>query len=361
MKLTHLCRSLLFVIMGTACVDIQGPAMEDLGAGDVLAEVQIRSSAILVEIDDSLQIDFDLVAANNERIPYDQDNIKWSSTASQIVAVTNTGMIHGRAVSSGPIKIGVQYVHKYVTRTDTVNVYVTDGRVDANAIRLISLDSSRVGSNSPYGIPRVRVDLYKDGALVEKGALIPIQITAPAVATLDRVGGPDSEPVYRIQNNKSLIGKFWIRASVNLYGNEVEDSLGFTGLYGSLTSGISIYTVPANNPPPIPILDTIPLNLNQICGVQLILNLSTEMVDVVFSDSTVSSTACRPGDADFRGYGLPFYGEFIGGNVASMPPMSLAVRKTNTPGVVSHTVRKSATKETLPWFIGHIQQVDVDE
>lgn len=351
----------LVLLLGAACVDIQGPEMEVLAPSDVLAEIKIRSSAIMIAKGDSHQIGFDLIAMNEDTIPVDWKSIKWISSESQIVSVDSTGLVRGLEVSDGPILVATEYHHKYVTKVDTVRIYVTDGRIDADQIRLVALDSTRVGGFGVYGTPRVRVDLFKGGTLVEKGALIPIQVDAPAVADVDGEGGPSMEPVYRIRNEKYLIGKFWVRASLNLYGNEVNDSLSFTGLYNDLPiPAIGAVDIPPNYSEPIPVLDTLPLHLYQLCAAQLILNVSSEPVDIVFSDSTASATGCLLGPPDaLNSFGLPVHGEIIGGNVINMPPFSIAFRKSNTPGVISFRIRKSATKEYIPWFIGHIKQVDV--
>jgi hypothetical protein len=354
-------QSVLFLGLLAACVDIQGPAMEQLPPSDILAEVRIRSNAIMIEEGDSLQVEFDLIAMNNDRIPLDPNNIKWESRESQIVSVSPTGMIYGRSVSSAPVFVIVEYVHKYVTKRDTVSVYVTDGRIDANGIKLVALDSNRIGGIGFNGAPRVRIDLYKDGTLVQKGALIPIQIDPPAKATADAMGGPDNEPVYRITNQDLLIGKFWIRSSLNLYGNEVNDSILFTGLYSDFVlPAITALTVAPNSGLPVPLLDTVPINTYQVCAINLILNLSMETVDVIFSDSTASPTGCAPGDpAILSAIGLPAYGDFIGGNVLSLPPFMGAIRRSNTTGVIVFRIRKSSTKEELPWFAGHFEQKDV--
>jgi hypothetical protein len=242
-------------------------------------------------------------------------------------------------------------------------VYVTDGIIDANEIKLVALDSTRVGGMGDVsGKPRVRIDLYKDGALVRKGALIPLQVDAPATASADIQGGPDREPVYRIINQKLLLGKFWIRSSLNLYGNEVSDSVSFTGLYGDAASFISVTTIPPNAVISPPILDTIPLKTYQLCAGATILNMSSDSIDVIFSDSTASSTGCAPGNGAMLAF-PPFssYGEHIGGHVLNIPPMSVALRRSNTSGVISYTVRKSATKEPIPFFVSHWRQRDFED
>lgn len=358
------CKILILSSFIIGCVDIQGPEREPLEPGDVLSEIKIRSNAIMIANGDSLQIPFDIIATNNDLLPVDLEKIRWKSLEAQVVSVSPSGVVKGLNISNGPIFVAVQYSYNDVTRHDTVSVYVTNGRIDANELKLIALDSTRVGGvGSSGGTPRVRIDLYKDGFLVEKGALIPIQVDAPATATAAALGGPDGEPVYHITNQRSLLGKFWIRSSLNLYGNEVNDSISFTGLYGDFVlPAISAYEVSPGSEPPIPILDTIALRTFQLCAPWLILNLSMETIDVVFSDSTAQSTDCDTGDsAVVTGVGLPAHGIFIGGNVTNMPPFSAAVRKSRTAGIISYSMRKSSDKQLLPWFASRMEQQDVQD
>ncbi len=364
MNIANTLKCFFLLLLSSACVDMQSPEMDSLEPSDVFAEVKIRSEAIMIAEGDSHQIEFELIAMNEDAIPLNPDAIKWTSAESNIVSVSNTGVIQGLQVSSSPIIVEVKYTHKYVTMFDTVRVYVTDGKIDADGIRLISLDSSRVGGTAAFGAPRIRVDLYKTGALVKKGSLIPIQIDPPAEFRVDGTGGPDSEPVYRITNSKILIGKFWIRASLNLYGVEVEDSLQFTGLYGDQSGSLWIANIPADYNAPVPVLDTMPLPLFQPCSIVAILNLSSIAIDVIFSDSMASSTECAAAPASYFPPPSPILthlGEFIGGNVINVPPWGQAIRRSSTLGVIEYSVRKTDTKQIIPWYANHFKQVDVNE
>lgn len=359
MNFNSLFKSSLLLVLGAACVDVEGPVLERLGEGDILSELRIRSSGIMIEKGDSHQIMFDLIAVNNDTIPIDPTLVKWTTAESQILPVSSSGMIRGLAVSAVPINVIVEYEHKYVTRYDTVSVYVTDGRLDVNSIKLVALDSTRIGAFA-FPLPRVRVDLFKDGSLVKKGALIPVQIDKPAKITPDPTGGPDREPVYRMDNSANLIGRFWIRSSLNLYGNEVSDSLKLTGLYGSLILPfVNINNIPLQ----VPVLDTVPLNRYQVCAPYMILNLTyTDTVDVLFSDSTASSSGCDLGPpSPWAGAGFTDFGGFVGGNVLRIPPRHAASRKSRTVGIISYKVRKHGTQEIIPWLTHHIQQIDVQD
>lgn len=365
MRFDRLWKCSILIAAVSGCVDVGGPEMPPLASNDILAEISVRSRAIMIAQGDSHQIQFDLIAMNEGVIPYNIDNITWVSQDPLIVSVNEHGVLYGADITDDPVQVTVSYNHNYVTKFDTVSIYVTNGRIDANEIRLIAIDSTRVGGSGMFGNPRVRVDLYKNGSLVRKGALIPITVEEPAEAIVDGFGGPDREPVYRITNMRYLIGKFWVRSSLNLYGNEVNDSLSFTGLNNDfINPAIGIWPVADPLNPPVTVLDTMPLNLYQLCAMQMIMNLSMDAVDIVYSDSAASPTGCDPvpeSQLDSMNLGFPRYGQFIGGNVLNMPPYSLAFRKSSTAGIVSYRVRKSATGEYLPTFTNHLKQADVQD
>lgn len=349
----------LVVLLGIACVDIQGPEREALSPSEIFSQVKINSSAIMIAKGDSHSIAVGVYAMSGSSIPIDPDSIQWSSSDAQTVRVSSTGTIYGLKVSSSPVQVIVSYKHKYVTKSDTANVYVTDSVIDANAIRLVSLDSNRVGFLGAL-LPRVRVDLYKGTERVEYGALaIPVQVDQPASELMDITGGPDNDPVYLITNFRSLIGKFWVRASLNLYGNEVSDSIPFTGLYPG-ARGVLVSALPAEQVASTTILDTLPLNLYQPCSVITITNQSADTIDVVFSDSTASSVHCA-GAPSLLIFPFPYLGSFIGGNILSLPPSYVAQRQSATRGIIVYRIRKSSTKEFLPYFTGHYKQLEPDE
>src|SRR5690606_5210360 len=153
---------------------------------------------------------------------------------------------------------------------DTVSVYVTENRIDANEIKLVVIDSTRTGGYGTGGLPRVRVDLYKNGSLVEKGSSIPLQVDLPVTAIPDNTGGPDAEPVYRIRNDKLFIGYFWVRSSLNLYGNEVRDSVRFQGLHNDQGfPAPTFYDVSDPNKPTL--LDTLAIMNYQLCAVVMVM------------------------------------------------------------------------------------------
>ncbi len=359
-------RSLIGLLLGSTvygCVDIKGPMLGDLHPSEVLSSARMRSSAIMIAQGDSHKIAIDMIAMNGDTIPIRQENIIWTSLETRIVSVTPTGTIYGVKVSSTPIRVTVAYTHGYATKFDTVSVYVTPGRIDANEIKLVSLDSMRTGGNGSAPFPRVRVDLYKNGALVEKGSSIPIHVDPPITAVAAIRDGPDGEPVYRIKNDKIFLGKFWVRSSLNLYGNEINDSILFTGLHDSYITALGFFE-PSESHRPID-LDTLPVMNYQICAQHMIMNQSSRTIDILFSDSASVEPPC---DVSKPIPLLDFYassGSYIsrgiiaGGNILNFAPGSIAFRKTRTSGIVTYRTRNSATKEFYPFFVGHFRQIDI--
>ncbi len=349
-----------FLIICSGCVDIEGPEMEPLAPDQILSRVRFSSSAAMIAEGDSLKVGLSIYAMNGEVIPFNRDSVTWSSSESKVVGVSPDGTIHALKVSDGPILVTATYNYKYVTKSDTVSIYVTNETIDANEIRLISIDSNRVGQNNPFGDPRVRVDLYKNGNLVQAGALVPVEVDLPAGSTVDKTGGPNGELVHRINNFKSLTGKFMVRSSINMYGNEIGDSLEFKGLYNAQ----NMFNISQLEPSQVlskTLLDTLPLMLYQTCYFSQFWNSSQDTIDIVFSDSTASSTSCAPSlkpSLIIAWFSSNVYGQFIGGNIISMPPSSVASRQSNTQGTVVYKVRKSSTKEYLPFFTGHFKQVE---
>lgn len=348
----------------SACVDIEGPGIPASPPSDILAKFDVRSSAVMIAEGDSLQITFDVIAMNGSNIPYDSAKVEWKSMEAQKVWVTSTGMLYGLELTDGPIEVVAKYTHNHVTKYDTVGVYVTDGVIDANELKLMALDSTMVGAGGLIsGHPRIRIDLYKNGHLVESGAQIPLMVDKPAEAELIIGGGDSGETVYAITNDRNLLGQFWVKSSLNLYGNEVKDSISFFGTHSSIVTAMAIVsTLNPDYPVPPVLLDTIQAYQVAPCALHTIMNLSMMNIDIVYSDSAAATDDCGPtSEAILANTGFPLHGEFIGGNVKNVPPFSIAFRKSRTLGIVSFYARESATGKPLLMFANHFEQVRIDE
>lgn len=337
------------VLIVQACVDIQGPAPQPLPTNQVISELQIGSSAAMIEVGDTVQLTVRAVAMDESEIAVDPSMIRWGSSDSSQVYVDSLGRVIGKVQSTIPVTISAAYRHVLTTKFDTVQVYVTENRINATSVRIVVLDSNRVGANPLFGYPRIRTDLYRGDTLVLVGAQIPISATQPVVLIGAPNGGPDGEPVYFVSNDKSRLGKFWITTSVNLYGNEVRDSIEFTGTYPIIAPAIQVVTGQAGGIQPDTLAPDEPIQNVAPCGIVVIFSLAMVPIDIVFSDSTASSVGCDPiAPESLLGFGFPVHGDFIGGNVMTMPPFSVAVRRSNTTGTISYYVRDAITKERLP-------------
>lgn len=344
------------------CSSFDGPRYEDVPSSDVLAELRLSARAAYVAKGDSLELKVELVAADGSIIPYDSTSAKWTSSFGAAVPVINRGVVFGYEITESPVSVVLQYKHNYITKSDTVLVYVTDLKQAANELRLVSLDSTRVGG-AAFGVPRVRVDLYKDGIISTEGSLIPVFVKSPIEAVVNLTGGPNGKPVYSIRNPKYQIGTFWIHSSVNLYGNIIKDSLKFTGLYPDIAGGATLANYNPDNPPAPVDLDAALLKNGQICTIHILLNFSTkDTIDWVFSDSTASQSGCSPDLSNLGSkFGLASLPEVIGSNVLNVPPFHAVIRRSRTEGVIVGMARISKTKQPLPWTKYHVNQINVED
>lgn len=358
-KRLHMVRSLyiLFLLI-PACVDVEGPAPIALSPGDILAEVRFPTRAVMMEMDDSLTLLPQVVAMNGTSLVVEPRQIIWKSEDSIRVYVDTLGKLTARIADDIPVKIIASYWRFGITKADTIPVYVTPTRIDATEIRLLPIDSSRVGSGIGFGKPRVRADLYKDGEVVVSGASIPMTVPLPVVLIYSREGGPDKEPVYLVNNDKGYLGEFWVKASVNLYGTEVVDSVLFNGIFPAGNLGITI--LPGNDGG-ITAIEMAPdaiVRSFQPCGWVSVIVSIADPIDVVFSDSAADGDVCAPIPEEvlIQGAGFPVKRSIVGGNMLNIGhdssvgflPFTQFLRRSNTVGSITYYVRHAVTKKRLP-------------
>lgn len=363
--------SILLGAVMIGCSDVAGPGQDPLPLSDVLVSVRINVNSVMMQVGDSVQLSAHGLAIDGTVMDLDEaDSVIWSSTNSDNLTVDSIGLIRALKVSGLPVNIRVRVVYKKVTKEHTIPVYVTSNRLDITDIRLVSLDSSRVGTGthqsigtySLTGSPRIRVDLYNGETLVLEGANIPL--LSPVV--LQYAGG-----VYQV-GNLNIIGKFSIRVDGNIYGKVISDSLEFEGVYAAY-----LYASDFGYPMQIDIVevnDTLEFSLYidstwtaggnhktdfyfvQPCGLVQFsgedypylpilfpeLDFSLPPVDIVFSDSAEVASCGSSNITD------PSATEVIGGNVYNWSPMGKTIyRKTSEPGEVSWYLRDAVTKEHL--------------
>lgn len=353
------------------CVDIEGPVREPAGPKDILSRVDVGVSSVYMESGTTFKLDFAAISMSGDTIPINEDSIQWSSADGSTVSIRNDGLITGLKESDGGVRLISKLTYRYVTRSDTIQVFVTDEKIDADRLKLVYLDSGRSDMNPFYGRNRVRVDLYRGDSVIVQGSTLPVEIEKPSTLTLNPTGGISKEPVYTISTG-SQIGKFWIKSSVNLYGITLKDSLEYTGLHMGYGTGLTLRQADSNSFNTPTNLDTIPLRIYQPCTFVVLGNVSNDSIDIVFSDSTAPSTDCEVKPihgmvslaASFPFiYGVPAIFTapgIIGGNVVGLPPNTFISRQSRTVGVISYRIRNSRTKQYYPYLTSHLKQVAQD-
>lgn len=340
----------LCIVMLTACSSLEGPERElHIDRSQVIAEIKSVSRLVMIKKDDTLQLNFSAVAVNDAIVSVNPENLSWYSQDPLKVSVDSTGRIVGKSVSSTPTKIILTYRTEESVAADTVVVVVTSDSYDEATIKLVQLDSNIVGGSEISAFvglanPRVRVDIVKGNAIIVKGLETPLSVRKPMKLDFVINGGPDSEPVYRIVNPLVFIGPFWVKVSVNLYGNIVADSLMFIGQYQPTANFVNYITQDEFGNVISRILD--PLDLEpqlQPCGVFIVFNFTSKPVDIVFSDSAEAVFDCDSLPAPL--FGLNSTGE----NLLSIPPFGRGNRRISSLGMVSYYARDAVTKERLPY------------
>lgn len=327
---------------------MKGPVFEDLDESDIIAQLRINTRGVMMLHGDSFQLSVKAISMNDSEIPVPPGEVTWMSEDSLQVYVDQSGKIHARDTSEAGVRIMASYRYKYTTRVDTIPVYVSDDVIHATSIRMVLLDSNRVGAGTTE-LPRIRIDLYDNGNLIKAGVVIPVDVTAPADFFIASEGGDNGETVIKVLNDNSLIGRFWIKSTLNLFGNEVGDSVAMHGIYPAVGSAVLLLSGSDGSVQPQEMLPDVSAPYLQPCGLVFIANFHTVTVDVVFDDSASTSTDCSEVPDDFLMMNgvSPEY-SFTDGNATAIPPFTFALRRSSTPGLRSFYVRDAVTKTRLP-------------
>lgn len=353
------------VILGiSGCTDIKGPTVPTIDDSDAFASLSFTTKVAYIQKGDTLPLRLIATAADGSSIPVNINSVSWSSSDSSLVHVDSLGRIVARGVTLLPVDIVAVYRHSFTTRTDTVQVYVTFDEFQAATVRMIAIDSARVGTGALYTgtFPRLKVELRDgNGDLLNIGKL-PLSKPGSISTTYNQTAGPSGEPVYLINSSGRVFGKFWIKASFNFYGVEVRDSVEFTGthryglpLHKVVESSDGVFSF--DGPDGAGRLSIQP------CGVISFALEIFRAVDIVFSDSASSSGGCEPLSEAGLGtviyYGDIYKGDFIGGNLLNIQPgLSWYFRRSNSKGELNWYVRDATTKEPIP-IGGRFQVIDV--
>ncbi len=360
----HLAAVLGVALLTVGCVDLAGPAPEPILASDVFSEFRFTTDAMMIKPGDTLQTAFVATSAAGTPIPVDLKTVLWQSSDSARVFIDSAGRVTAKAVISNAVEIIAVYTHGTTTRRASLLVYVTADEVSATALKMVALDSTRIGG-SMFGVPlpRVRLDLYQGTTRIRTGMKLPVVVPTPYVATYVATGGPDHEPVYTITNASIRLGTFWMTASINLYGTEVHDSVEFTGTYPSANiGGIGFSMDDQGNL----MYQGNTRAMLEPCALTVVPNYTSRSLEIVFSDSSALTDVCTPTvlPESFRNPWSYFllggiaWTEQVGGNLL-LPPMSINVRRSATRGVVTWFARDADTKERLP-FAGQYSSIHAD-
>lgn len=372
-----ICLSLISITL--SCVDIQGPTPQQFAPNEILSQVLFSTRAVMMNISDTLSLSVRAIYMDGSQSLVPADSVKWRSQDSAQVYIDRNGVITALKESSTPVGVIASYIRSGTTKSDTIPVYVTETRLSADGIRLVSIDSTNVGASPPVEAwnPRIRIDLYKGQTLVVKGARIPLSIPSPMVATYLSTGGPDGEPVYAIVNNRGYLGPLWIKGSVMLYGSEVKDSVLYKGVYPASGVGIAVQSNDNGEILPATMLPDDPVLSMQPCGWVFIALMGRpgRNLDIVFSDSLSSADGCSDIPVttlnQFRWFGIvPIFDHIVGGNLYNVTihgplessPFSdfrIWLRRSSSVGEIHYFVRDAITGDSIP-VSGRFRQIAVN-
>lgn len=353
------------------CSDVGGPGQEPVPIDDVLSYANINVNSVMMQVGDTLQLSARGFAINGTEIDLQQaDSISWASANADNVSIdSSTGLIKALRASTLPVEVRMTVTYNSITKTHRIPVYVTSYRLDVTDVRLIALDSLRIGTGtSPFagttsmtGVPRIRVDLYNGDNLVEEGSNIPLR----SPVTLQYVS---AQRVYQVYN-LSYLGKFNVEVDGNIYGKEISSSIEFEGIYQARLAisdfgySSTIYS-PDGGSAVIVEIDSAWVTGNnhttdtyfvQPCALVGFSGFSygfiylfydpefkVPPIDIVFSDSATTADCGASNITD------PMSSEVIGGNIYNWNSADRAIyRKASQPGEVSWYLRDAVTKEPL--------------
>lgn len=343
-----------------SCVDVEGPVPQPLTPSEVLADLKMSTFGAVMQLGDSLDLEATAFAMDGSEIPInDRRELSWFSSDRVRVRVDSMGRIYAQSASSEPVYIGVKWTLKGITEADSIPVTVTDTRYDLTSIKLVPLDSLRVGNG--FTSPNIRIDGYAGNDIAVEGAILPLFASAPV--TITRLSGAN---YFTVSNLKSHIGKFVVRVGGNVYGKEMSDSIEMTGIYPANSgTNINMMAWEANPNPDAGWVIEDHIGYFQPCAAFLLGAVTTHRpIEVVFSDSATSTQHdCELTDtAIVNNLGLPFGKEVSGGNL-EIPAntFGIFIRKSRTLGEVSWFARYADTKEIIPVFKGRYLVIEPEE
>lgn len=344
---------LLFCLI--SCVNFNGPKDKVIDPAQVLAEVKWSAEAVIMQEGSMLELPVHVISMVGTEIDLESiEKLIYLSSGPSFADVDSNGSILAYQSSPNPVNITISATVGDVVKSHRIPVYVTENTLDVTGVKVISLDSTRIGGFAPDS-NRIRIDLYRDGSPVVEGVRLPLRHPSAIIA---QIATSNMQYVYRIRNNTHYIGDFYISVDANIYGRNMRDSLKYTGLYPFRSPDVTSlgFTSQVVFVPPgsftfeydsSRIRGTVfqTMKVVQPCAIISFQGRSGALapdtpVDIVFDDS-LNSVECAP-------LGLTEYDDVRGGNIINWVPNSKTIaRRSSTIGVVNWYVRDAITKKPL--------------
>ncbi len=325
------------------CVDASAPPVPITPTEEVVSRLFVTPDALVMAVGDSLR---PAVSARNlldEPLSMaDGAAVVWTSSDNGIVSVDANGWIHAHQATPGTsASLTASWMYKNVTVTRTININITDGRINITSLHLVPEDSTRTSTSEIYE------DAYMTFAdvigVTEDGDSIGLSIQP---TTTDSVGGPIPQPLafqfywggpigqYLLRSH--YIGPYWIHVKATVYGVPLQDSVRYTGLYAHMTAiqisqdaNTGVISSPAINQ----------TAMVQPCASVRFSNPAGTPFGIEFDDPGKTGV-CKPGD--------------VTGNIASIGLFEEVARVFPAEGTVKWTMRNLVTGQLMPAITGTV-------
>lgn len=340
----------VLALMLSSCSDFAGPRIGGISESDILTRVVINSEAVIMKQGDSINLSATLYSmAGTELTGAASSLIEWSSTSPIDATVDSSGKVIARRIVTAPVNIIAKLEYKGTTKADTIPLYITADSYKATEVRLVALDSNRVGALGTHAT-RVRIDIYDNDDLIIKGARIHIESTVKGISVNFAGGGGSlGDALFSVQNTASHVGPFYVKVKGNLYGSEISDSLEFTGLYPAMVIFSIAYNSNTGEYVSSGINPLVPQLLQPCAAMVIMVNGNPEPIDLIFSDSMDSNIDCDP---DYPPMFPTMIQNINGGNLLGIPVPNPGTfpymqRRSGGTGLISMRIRSVRSQQLI--------------
>lgn len=325
MGLRYTLLALCGVLTG-ACINIEGPENRSSPESELLKDITLASHSIIMSVGDSLKVSLQATTFDGTILQSNVLEMQWRSSSNENVQVDSLGVLRAIMAAKEPIVIIASAKYGPVTKADTMEVIVTNERLDISALRITLLDSSNVGYEFS-DLPRIMVDAYDQDSLIETGLRMNLSVPRAPIGIELREVNALGQSIFSIRNDSSFIGEFYILLNANVYGRPLRDSARMLGLYPASYITLIAWDNDLLNPFFQFSSDTF---FVQRCASLGFYNITPQVMDIIF-DSAASMSGCESSDGDLNIYNL-----FPGG---------YEVRRVSTEGMLQWYGRSSITGE----------------